>query len=106
APAGANEELVAGVWQRVLGLEAVGRDENFFDLGGHSLLAVKVFRDLAEASGHALALTDVFRYPSVSTFAAYLDRLNAGDDGADETQAASLSRGARRRAALSRGRAG
>jgi hypothetical protein len=106
APAGAAEQLVATVWEELLGLDAVGRDENFFDLGGHSLLAIKAFRELGQRSGHALALTDIFRFPTVRAFADYLDRLNTGGDTADEENAASMSRGARRRAAMSRGRGG
>ena len=53
----------------------VGRDDNFFDIGGHSLLAVKVFRRLTDATAAPLALTDIFRFPTVRTFAAHLGAL-------------------------------
>ena len=56
----------------------VGRDDNFFDIGGHSLLAVKVFRRLTDATGAPLALTDIFRFPTVRTFAAHLGTLQGG----------------------------
>src|SRR6185312_16158729 len=36
APEGEIEELLAGIWSRVLGVERVGRHDNFFDLGGDS----------------------------------------------------------------------
>ena len=37
APQGQVEEALAGIWQALLGVERIGRDENFFELGGHSL---------------------------------------------------------------------
>ena len=80
APTDAYELLVSDAWTRELGRTA-GRDENFFDIGGHSLLAVKVFRNLADSTGLPLALTDVFRYPTIRSFAAYVGSLGAGTDG-------------------------
>lgn len=50
-PRGPAEELVAGIWAEVLDLDAVGRDDDFFDLGGHSLLATQVLNRLREQAG-------------------------------------------------------
>src|ERR1700739_4677883 len=42
APADAVEEVLAGIYAQVLGVERVGGDDSFFDLGGDSLSAMRV----------------------------------------------------------------
>ncbi|WP_030453964.1 non-ribosomal peptide synthetase/MFS transporter [Herbidospora cretacea] len=66
------EELVAGVWAAVLGLERVSVTDDFFDLGGHSLLAMQVVARLRKA-GHVATLLDLFKHPTVRDLARLLD---------------------------------
>ena len=51
APQGQTEVLLASIWSDLLGVERVGRYDNFFALGGHSLLAVRVLSRVREALG-------------------------------------------------------
>jgi natural product biosynthesis luciferase-like monooxygenase protein len=103
-PADDREKIVADIWTDELG-RAVGRDDNFFEIGGHSLLAVKVFRRLTDALPVPLALTDIFRYPTVRTFAAHVAAAEGTSAGA-ATPAPSAptgtDRGAMRRRAMAR----
>ena len=63
---------------KVLGLDEVGRDRNFFDLGGHSLAVVQVQRRLREATGRELAVADMFRHTTVRALARHLAAQEGG----------------------------
>ncbi|MBW8873677.1 MAG: non-ribosomal peptide synthase/polyketide synthase [Acidobacteria bacterium] len=68
------EEILAGLWQRLLGREQVGRDESFFHLGGHSLLATQVLSRLRDDLGVDLPLRAFFEGPTIAELAAALER--------------------------------
>lgn len=63
------EELLAGIWSEVLGLELVGRDQNFFDLGGHSLVATQVISRVREIFRVDLPVRTLFSTPTISGIA-------------------------------------
>ncbi|HEU4883622.1 MAG TPA: amino acid adenylation domain-containing protein [Longimicrobium sp.] len=71
-PQGELEGVVSGAWCQVLGVERVGMNANFFDIGGHSLLLAQLQEKLEAALGRAIPLVDLFRYPTVRSFAARL----------------------------------
>ncbi|BCL17337.1 non-ribosomal peptide synthetase [Micromonospora sagamiensis] len=73
-----REEQIARVWREVLGVDRVGRTDNFFDLGGHSLLLLRVHARLVRELRLDLPVVTLFRYPTVEAIAAHL----AGADGA------------------------
>ena len=41
-PGNPVEEMVAGIWTELLGIERIGSCDNFFELGGHSLIATQI----------------------------------------------------------------
>ncbi|HXO20693.1 MAG TPA: amino acid adenylation domain-containing protein, partial [Thermoanaerobaculia bacterium] len=71
-PQTALERTIAGIWREVIGIEAVGTRENFFDLGGHSLLMARVHAKLQEALDRKLSLVDLFQFPTVASLAEHL----------------------------------
>jgi len=73
------EEIVAEVWQQVLGLKRIGVHQNFFELGGHSLLATQVLARLRERAGVSLALRQLFESPTVAELAEHMDRTRRGE---------------------------
>jgi amino acid adenylation domain-containing protein len=68
-PSNPTEEVIAGIWAEVLGLEQVGIHDNFFDLGGHSLLATQVISRIAEAFKVEIPLRHFFIAPTIARLA-------------------------------------
>ncbi|WP_301150481.1 non-ribosomal peptide synthetase, partial [Mycobacterium simiae] len=68
APADAIEEILAGVYAQVLGLERVGVEESFFDLGGDSILSMQVV-SRARAAGVLCRPRDIFVEQTVARLA-------------------------------------
>jgi len=66
------ESTVAEIWSDVLGVDAIARDDDFFDLGGHSLLAIRVFARLEAVTGQRFPVTALFQAPTVAGFAELL----------------------------------
>jgi amino acid adenylation domain-containing protein len=74
-PRGELEEVLAAIWQQLLGVKQVGRQDNFFELGGHSLLGLKLTGRVAEQFMVNLSAIAVFRYPTIQQMARCIESL-------------------------------
>jgi thioesterase domain-containing protein/acyl carrier protein len=74
APATPTEEILAGIYARVLGLERVGVEDSFFDLGGDSLSAMRLVAAINTSLDAHLAVRTLFRAPSVRSLSQQLGR--------------------------------
>jgi acyl transferase domain-containing protein/acyl carrier protein len=54
------ERLIADIWQRTLGVERIGVDDNFFDLGGDSLTAIQVASRLRQELEVSVPVVSVY----------------------------------------------
>ncbi|HEX6292587.1 MAG TPA: amino acid adenylation domain-containing protein [Herpetosiphonaceae bacterium] len=73
APRTPTEQMVAGIWASILGVERAGLHDNFFELGGHSLLATQVITRVRDAFEVELPLRAVFEAPTVAGLAERID---------------------------------
>ncbi len=86
-PRSMEEEVLANICGKVLGLEKVGVSDNFFELGGHSLLATQVISQIREAFQVELPLRALFESPTVAGLA---ERILSAQGGGSSLQAPPL----------------
>ncbi|MCG8615929.1 MAG: amino acid adenylation domain-containing protein [Desulfobacterales bacterium] len=71
-PATPAEAVVADIWTELLGMEKVGRHDNFFALGGHSLLVVQLVNRLQSLFEVRMVVRELFEAPTVAGITAKL----------------------------------
>jgi FkbH-like protein len=69
APRNSVEETIASLFAKVLKIDRVGIDDNFFQLGGDSLSATQLISRLRDAFQLELSLNLLFEFPTVSGLA-------------------------------------
>ena len=69
APGDIVEIRLARLWSKVLRVDPIGLDDDFFDLGGHSLIAVRLFSLIEKNFGLRLPLAAIFQAPTLRRFA-------------------------------------
>ncbi|MCP4662509.1 MAG: AMP-binding protein, partial [bacterium] len=74
APRTPVEEVMAGIWSRILGHDRFGVYDNFFELGGHSLLATQVVSRIRDLFGVELELRSLFQAPTLAELAERIER--------------------------------
>ena len=69
APTSAVEEILAGIYAQVLGLDRVGVDDSFFELGGDSLSAMRLIAAINTGLDAGVSVRAVFEAPTVAGLA-------------------------------------
>lgn len=79
APRGALEEVLAGIYGELLGIEGVKRETSFFEAGGYSLLAMQVVGRIERALAVELPLRAIFESPMVWELAERVTKSRRGE---------------------------
>lgn len=77
-----DERKLQEIWKEVLKLDQVDVNSNFFDLGGHSLLMAQVRSKIRSKLKKEISMLDLFKYPTISSLAAYLSGNNKAENEA------------------------
>jgi acyl carrier protein len=80
------EEAIAQTWTSVLGFDRIGRDKNFFEVGGNSLRLVRLNAKLIENLCRNIEISELFQFPTIRSFAAYLHNETSGQMAAKSYQ--------------------
>jgi acyl transferase domain-containing protein/acyl carrier protein len=90
-PQGPIEIRLAAIWQDALGLDRVGRNDDFFEVGGHSLLAVQILAKTRDAFGIDFPLERAMEAARLSSAAAVIAELLAADEPVNGTAVATAA---------------
>jgi len=74
------ERKLVKIWQEILNQRRIGINDNFFDLGGHSLAIIQAQGKIKEAFNREIDVVDMFKYPTINTFAKYLGNQSGGGE--------------------------
>ncbi len=80
APRDDIERKLASIWESLLGVEAAGIRDNFFDLGGHSLIAVRLFAKIKEVYGLEFPISILFEAPTIERAAELIRQTKNGGE--------------------------
>jgi len=75
APQTTTEKSLASIWTKLLGINRVGSNDNYFELGGDSLLATQLVSQVRRVFEVELPLVDLFQHPILAELAASIEEI-------------------------------
>lgn len=82
APQTPIEKTLAGIWQQVLNMEAVGRHDSFFELGGDSIAAIQIAARAGDA-GLEISPNQIFQCATLIELAGVIRQKRDADNAPD-----------------------
>ena len=59
-----EEDVLAGVWMNILGLDEVGMEDNYFEMGGDSIRSIRIAA-LAKERGLNISVAQIHNHPTI-----------------------------------------
>jgi len=76
-----TEQKLVSIWKKLLETNSVKKTDNFFDdLGGDSLLAVHIFLEIEKEFGKRMAISNLYRAPTIETLSGLVDESGVGQE--------------------------
>jgi len=94
APRTPAEKSLAAIWAKLLGIDQIGSNDDYFELGGDSLLATQLVSQVRSVFAVELPLVELFRHPTLAELAAAIEEAiieqmeDMSDEAAEELLAA------------------
>jgi len=67
------EKKLASIWSRLIGINRIGINDNYFELGGDSLLATQLVSQVRNVFEVELPLVELFRHPTLAEMATSIE---------------------------------
>ncbi|HEY9261254.1 non-ribosomal peptide synthetase/type I polyketide synthase, partial [Chitinophaga sp.] len=74
APVTKEEQLLCGIWAKVLGLDKISTTDNFFAIGGDSIKSIQI-RSRLRTAGYDMSVKDTFSFQTIGLLATRLKPL-------------------------------
>jgi amino acid adenylation domain-containing protein len=84
APRSRTEEIIAGMWEELLGIGRAGVYDDFFRLGGDSIKVIRLLGRLQKTFGGALKLAEIYDAANLEQLALLVDRPVGGKGQLEE----------------------
>ncbi len=73
APATKTEEILAEIWKKLLHINRIGVNDNFFEIGGNSILTVRMLSSVKRKLGAEVNIAQMFEQPTIASLGAHID---------------------------------
>lgn len=77
-PLSQTEEILANIWRKVLAVDCVGRENNFFESGGTSILGAQLIAEVEVSFGHQFTFASILALPTLKALAEEIDHTARG----------------------------
>ena len=74
APKNPTAGMLVALWKKLLQLNTISLDADFFEMGGHSLLAAQMIAEVEKATGAHIPLAMLFKHPTIESLTAYISK--------------------------------